>query len=211
MTTICAVNRSAPTASVSGADGASTSTLDASPASLLPEPMSFSGNTVIELAMLLCKANEKDQADNLKLEDVADAAAAKDNEQRVAQMQDKAQQDATAALWTGLGEIAGGAASIGGACTSGATQGVLNGLGGQSGGAAGIGLAVSSGYKAAADHDDADAAKFQAQADADVRQYNRASNEEQAATQSIQQVQQYLQGILQTEAATNSAATGYRG
>jgi hypothetical protein len=182
----------------------------ATPTSLLAEPMPIGGNIVIDLAMLMCKSNEQDRNDSVQLEDTANRAAAQDDAQRVQQLQDKASQDSAEAWAEGLSEIAGGAAAIAGAGFS-ATSTQRAALGGVSTASPGIGKLFGAGYKAAADHDDADAAKFQAQADADVRRYDRASGNEQAAAQSIQQVQQYLQAILQTQQATNSAATGYRG
>jgi hypothetical protein len=182
------------------------------PPSLLPEPVYFGGNIVIELAMLMTRADAQERDNATRLEDLADVAAAKDNADRVTEMMHKADDDAASGWATGLGEIAGGAASIGGACFDNkAGLDMHDVLAGLSEAAPGIGKLVAAGYKAGADRDDAGAAKFQALADADLRLYGRAQNDAQSATQAMQQVQQYLQGILSTNAATNSAATGYRG
>jgi hypothetical protein len=182
-------------------------------ASLLPEPTCVSGNVIIGLAMLMTKVDQEDKNLATKLEDLEDVQAAKDNDARVSEMMHKADDERDAALVSGLCQIAGGALSIGGACAS-DTPAKLDWhdvLVGSATAAPGVGQWISAGYKAGADRDDAQAARFQGLVDGDVRAYGRAENESQSAAQAIQQVQQYLQAILQAEAATNGAATGYRG
>ena len=222
MSTIYAVGRTAPMTAVLGADAsnAASSSAGEGSSSLLPEPSAgIGGDAVTAIAMLMVKMNEQQRADATKTEDAADRAAELDNAARVQQLEQKANDDLTGALVGGVaGLVAGGLTVASGVLPENLMpNGVANGTNwrpvaaGSSTAASALGTGTAGVYKFAADNDDAGAAKAQASADADVRQYNHANGEAESAAQSIAQVQQYLQAILQTQAATSSAATGYRG
>jgi hypothetical protein len=195
---------------------------------LLPEPApcGLCDGSIAQLAMLLTEADEQDRTASRQIEDVADQAASQDENDRVVQMRAKASADENQAFASGLGDIAGGACMVGGAVfTPGSGSqgglsespdtshgidwsGALNG-----GGKAlpGVGQIVAGQYKGAADRADADAARFDAQAQADIRRYNQAESDAQAANASMQRVEQFLDQIQQTENATRLSAASYRG
>ncbi len=220
MTTISQVGGAGSTsavAAVAGAGGDAGS--GEGTGSLLPEPVSLGGNAAIEIAMLMCKENNQERSDDLKMEDAANAAADRDNAARVQAMEKKASDDATGAWVTGVAGMAAGLLTIGSGVVSdgmnkvGASLGSTNWravLAGSSAGVQGVATGLAGCFKHDSDEDDAAAAQAQAAADADGRAYTHADSEAQAAAQSIQQVQQYLAAVLQTQAATASAATGYR-
>jgi hypothetical protein len=220
--TIGAVGNIGAASAVSSIGGAAAAgTIEGESSSLLPEPTAGIGsNAAIEIAMLLCKVNGQERDEANKLEDAENVAAERDNAERVRQMEQKACDDQTGALVSGFsGIVAGGLTMASGFAPDGLNPktGVAEGTNWRSvlsGGSMAVqsgGTAAGAGFKYASDIDDAGAAKGQAAADADVRAYNHAESQRQAAAQAIQQVEQYLQGILQTQAATTSAATGYRG
>ena len=209
MTTIAHVSAASGPTSVGAVDaGSGGSSTGPDSISLLPEPACFGGNTVIELAMLITQVNAQDRDNETKREDAADVAAAADSNARVDAMRRKADDDFSAGLASGLGQIGAGGLAIAGAFVGDNTTGHV--LTASKDIASGAGTIVSAGYKASADRDDADAAKYSALADADVRVYNRADDGAKSAAQAIQQVEQYLASILSAQATTASAATGYR-
>jgi hypothetical protein len=67
---------------------------------------------------------------------------------------------------------------------------------------------VSAQFKGQVDADDAQAARYEAASSADVRLYNSAQTAAQADADAISKIAQYLQAILQTEAATRLKAAG---
>jgi len=173
--------------------------------------------------MLMTRCDLQDQNNSTRLEDAANKAAGQDDAARVQQMMDKANQDLGQALATGFGEVIGGGLAIAGAVVPAASTtsstgvvsfdssgsrgwaGVLNGAAKV---APGLGTIASAPSKARGDQDDAQAAKYQAASDADVRQYNQAQNAAQAAADAISKVEQTLQSILQTKEATGVKAAG---
>ena len=86
-------------------------TLASTDAGLLPEPTSvpLASDSMTALAQLLIQADCKDRADQRQVQDAADDEALKDENDRAAQLMDKAGQDQSQALATGIGDIAGGA------------------------------------------------------------------------------------------------------
>lgn len=209
MTTIGNVNQSTPVQGV----GIESVTLGGGAAvpessSLLPEPAPMGTNSVAALAILMTQIDQQDKTESTKVQDAADQAAAQDDASRVQAMRDKASQDADGAWASGLGQIAGGGLEIAGAGFSDTpgkidTHDILTGMGKA---APGAGAIVAGGYKAGADQDDATAAQFEAASQADIRRYNSATTEAQAAADSISKVEQYLQSTLQTEQAARLAA-----
>src|SRR5580698_8930131 len=182
-------------------------------ASLLPEP-ACSGS-VAALAMLLTELDEQDRAGARAIQQTTDQAATREEDQRVQAMRQKADDDESQGLASGLAGIAGGALTVGSAFMSAPSQGssgtnwsgVLEGAGKV---APDIGTLVGAGYKAAADRDDADATHFEAEADTDLRQYSEAGDDVQSANDSLQKVRAFLDQLQQTENATRLAAAGYR-
>jgi hypothetical protein len=182
--------------------------------SLLPVPVCLSGDTITQLAMLMTQSDLQDQRSSTILEDAANHAAAADDAARIAQMMDKAKQDRAEALVTGIGEVAGGSFSVLGAVLPWSNTadpggrgwpGVLNGAAKV---APGVGTILSAQFKAEVDVDDAQAARYEAASSADVRVYNSAQAAAQADADAVSKIAQYLQAILQTEAATRLKAAG---
>lgn len=181
--------------------------------SLLPEPTS--SGSVAALAMLLTELDEQDRAGARAIQQTTDQAATREEDQRVQAMRQKADDDESQGLASGLAGIAGGALTVGSAFISAPAQGssgtnwggVLEGVGKV---APDIGTLVGAGYKAAADQDDADATHFESEADADLRRYSEAGDDVQSANDSLQKVRAFLDQLQQTENATRLAAAGYR-
>jgi hypothetical protein len=214
MTTLTQVG---PPGSVGGvtAPAATTTSVETGDASsLLPVPVCLSGDTITQLAMLMTQSDLQDQRSSTILEDAANHAAAADDAARIAQMMDKAKQDRAEALVTGIGEVAGGTLSILAAVLpspSTADPGARGWPGALSGAARvapGVGTIVSAQFKGQVDADDAQAARYEAASSADVRLYNSAQTAAQADADAISKIAQYLQAILQTEAATRLKAAG---
>ncbi len=198
----------------SSALGTSDATDGAMPtSSLLPEP-ACSGS-VAALAMLLTALDEQDRAGAREIQQTTDQAATREEDQRVQAMRQKADEDENQGLASGLAGLAGGALTIGSALISAPSQGsstpnwggVLQAVGKV---APDIGTLVGTGYKASADRDDADAAHFEVEADADLRRYSEAGDDVQSANDSLQKVRAFLDQLQQTENATRLAAAGYR-
>jgi hypothetical protein len=192
------------------------------PASLVPPPAGGLGDDAMTaIAILLTQADDNDRDTSRKIEDAADNAAVIDANARVNQMLDKANQDRDGALCSGLLGIAGGAFTIAsgfvpdGKCLATGAQVSTNWTAladGASKITPSLGSIVAGAYKATADRDDADAAKVEASEQLDIRRYNEAHEDVQAAEASIQKVEQFLQGVLESEnAARLTAASGLRG
>jgi hypothetical protein len=207
MTTITQVG---PPGSVGGvtAPAATTTSVETGDASsLLPVPVCLSGDTITQLAMLMTQSDLQDQRSSTILEDAANHAAAADDAARIAQMMDKAKQDRAEALVTGIGEVAGAVLPLSNTADPGGRgwPGVLNGAAKV---APGVGTILSAQFKAEVDVDDAQAARYEAASSADVRVYNSAQAAAQADADAVSKIAQYLQAILQTEAATRLKAAG---
>ena len=180
--------------------------------SVLPEPVALAGNAVTQLAMLMTQVDQQDQKNASAAQDAADQAIEQSDAQHVQDLRAKAGADEGAAWAGGLGEIAGGSLSLGGALSestdvaarhAGAAR--WDALGKV---APGLGTIASGRYKAAGDTDDANAAADKSASDAAQRRYDQAKSEAQSAADSIQKVEQYLQTVLQTQEATNLKAAG---
>jgi hypothetical protein len=193
---------------------------DASQSLLLPSPLptTLGDDSMTALAMLLTRADNQDRTASRTIEDQSDSAAVAQDDQRVQQMMDKADQDAAQGLESGLGDIAGGVAtSVSGFLPDGASTGVqgekdapstnwrsfAEGFGKV---APGAGSIASSASRAEGDQDDARAASFEASAQLALRRYDGARDEAQAADASLQKVQQFLQQYQQSENESRSAA-----
>ncbi|MDP8998774.1 MAG: hypothetical protein M3O46_01535 [Myxococcota bacterium] len=194
---------------------------------LLPEPAlaGLCDGSMAALAMLLTKADQQDRTESRQIEDTADQAASRDDSDRVAQLQAKASADESQALVTGIAGMVGGACMAVGACLPSASalnqnvgcdatvshgfdwNGALNTVGKE---LPDGGQVVSGQYRGAGDRAEADAAKFEAQAQADIRRYGQAHEDAQAANESIQKVEQFLNNVQQTENATRLTAATYR-
>src|SRR5208283_115187 len=142
-----------------------------------------------------------------------DNASMSDEAQRFGQMMDKADQDQSQALATGIGDIAVGAlgATSGfrsdGRSAAGADdtnwRAVTEGAGKVM---PGVGTIVAGGYKADADRDDARASLLEAQAQMEIRRHDGARDEAESASDSISKVQDLLQSLQQTTNETRSTA-----
>lgn len=208
-----------------GTSEASSSTAAASVAgtSLLPQPvMILGGNAMTQLAALMTQCDEQNQVNNTTMENAANKAAEQESDARVAALRDKASQDFTGALVSGLSDVAAGGLSIGGAVVTGGPatsgtasadvgrgwSGILNG-GSKMFGSSGLGSILAAGYKAGADNDDANAAQAESASDAEVRSYNAASSQVQAAADALSKIEDTISGILQAQAQTGlKVATG---
>jgi hypothetical protein len=180
--------------------------------SLLPEPACFGGSTVTQLAMLMTQVDQQDQRNASLSQDDADKAIEQADAQHVQDLRDKAGHDLAQAVSTGLGEIADGGLSLAGAVvktsSDGATHGPSAALAAGGKMAQGGGTIVAGVFRADGDRDDAKAAEDKAAADSAQRRYDRAKSASDSASDSIQKVEQFLQGILQTQAATTLKAAG---
>src|SRR5579864_8873246 len=182
--------------------------------------MTTSAVRMSDLAALLARADEQDRAESRQIEAAADHAAMQEEEERVAQLEAKASADECQGLSEGIGDIAGGLCTLGSAFVpSPATAGGAGGDAGFHWGTAlgsggtifqGTGKAVAAGFKAAADGADANAARFDAEAQADVRRYDEAHEATQAADQSLEKVEQFVEQIQQADDASRLAAATYR-
>ena len=185
---------------------------DAADGGLLPEPapVPLASDSMTALAALLIQADCKDRADQRQVQDAADGDALREEDQRAAQLMDKANQDQGQALASGIGDIAGGALlAASGFLPDGADDhGTSWRLAAEGGGKVmpGIGTIVAGGYKAEADRDDGRAVMAEARAQIAVHRQQNASSEAQAASDSIRKVQDLLESIQQTAAASRLAA-----
>src|SRR5258708_5073285 len=167
-------------------------------------------NPIAQLGMLLTRADEQDRVAARQIEDAADRAAAQDAENRVAQLEAKADADRNQALVTGSFTIAGGMCTAAGAFFPKDTAG-RQVVDGSAEGMKGLGQMLGGLYRGDADRADADAARFEAQAQSDARRSDHAQGDEHAANESLQKTEQFLDQIQQTENATRLAAATYRG
>jgi hypothetical protein len=184
---------------------------------LLPEPTveGFSDDSFAALAMLLTKADQQDRTSARQIEDSADQAAMKHANDRVQHMREKADADQSAAFVDGALGILGGACTMGSAAFAQPCPGesgfndctALKGAGEASPKA---GELFSAMYKGDAGRDDANAAASEAQSQANIRRFNQAHEDVQAANQSIQKVQQFLEQLLSTRNATLLTAAAYK-
>jgi hypothetical protein len=185
--------------------------------SLLPVPV-YSGlasGSMAALAALLTEVDQQDRTSAREIQQTTDQSAMKEEDHRVQAMRQKADDDQSQAMVSGLAGIAGGALTVGSAFMSAPAPGSSTpnwgtALQGAGKAAPDIGTLVASGFKAAADRDDANAAHFEAEADADLRSYAEAGDGVQSANESLQNVRQFLDQLQQTENATRLAAAGYR-
>lgn len=202
----------------------------------------LSSDSIAQLAMLLTQADEQDRTSSRQIESIADHAATQEENERVAQLRVKADDDEHQALASGIAGIAGGALTVVGAfvpaggasgvsttaaptaAASGASEiaaptaaacaprvnwhEILSGAAEVSPNAGGI---VAGGYKAGADRADAGAAAAEAHAQADIRRFDQAHGDAQAANESIQKVEQFLDQIQQTQNAARLTAATIRG
>lgn len=212
-TSISSIN---PTVSLAGGAQAEAG---ASPiaASLLPEPTcsGLSCGSVASLAALITAVDEQDRSGARELQQTTDHLAMQEQEQRVQAMRQKADDDMSQAWASGLAGMASGALTIGSAFVNAPAQGSSSpcwgtALQGAAKAAPDIGALFAAGYKVAADRDDANAAHFEVEADADLRTYAEAGDDAQSANDSIQKVRDFLDQLQQTESATRLAAAGYR-
>jgi hypothetical protein len=186
---------------------------------LLPEPgeCGLDDGCIAQLAILLTKADAQDRSNARRVEQSADRAAMQEENKRVQQLRDKADADGKAAWVSGALTMAGGLCTIGSACFQGGNESGAGkpfdkrvALEGASKVMPGLATLFSGGLKADADRADADAAGHQARADADVRLYNAAHDDVQAANESLQKVTQFLDQAQQTRNAMRLTAATYR-
>jgi hypothetical protein len=157
------------------------------------------------LAVLLVKADNKDRDTSRLIEDAADKSAIDDANQHAQVLRDKANKEFDEALVSGSFQIAGGiATSISAGRPDGSAWRV--GWNGASQGLPGAGTLLSAGFKADSIKDDADGVKLDAEAQCAIRRFNTAHDDTQAATESIQKVEQFLQSVVQSENETRNAA-----
>jgi hypothetical protein len=187
--------------------------------SVLPEPLALAGNAVTQLAMLMTQVDQQDQKTASAARDAADQAIEQSDAQHVQDLRDKAGADEGAAWASGVGEIAGGCLSLGGALsestdpslsagTLAANRAIADRWDAVAKVAPGLGTIGAGQLKAAGDTDDANAAADKSASDAAQRRYDQAKSDAQSAADSIQKVEQYLQTVLQTQEATNLKAAG---
>jgi hypothetical protein len=178
-----------------------------------------------QLAIVLTRADEQDRAAARQIEDAADQAAMKDANERVSQLRAAADADEKTAFASGIADMAGSACSIGAAFLSAPTSPSSSttvpstaapptgwNAAFSAGGIAlpAAGKLVAGVYKGEADRDNSEAARFEAQSQADNRRYDRAQSDEQAANDAIQKVEQFAEQAQQAENATLLAAATFR-
>jgi hypothetical protein len=190
----------------SGAAGATTGDGTA----LLPEPSlgTLGDDAYTNLAMLLTRADQDDSKDASTLQQVADQAATQEDGERVSKMREKADKDEAQGIASGIGDIAGGIAAIGGAACK--PDGEFDWRNALANGLkpvfTGSGAIVAGGYKGDADRSDAAAAQAEARSQADQRRSSEMQQRVTDANNSIQRVEQFLAEIQQTVNATRLAA-----
>ena len=187
---------------------------------LLPEPgaCGLDDGCLARLAILLTQADQQDRTNARRVEQSADQAAMREENERVQQLRDKAAADGKAAWVSGAFTIAGGLCEIGSACFPGGHEPEAGkpfdkreALDGAAKAMPGLGSIWSGSFKADADCADAAAADHQARADASVRLYNEAHEDAQAANESLQKVAQFLDQAQQSRNAARLTAATYRG
>jgi hypothetical protein len=160
---------------------------------------------VMQLAKLLTQADQQDRSAARQVEDAADQAAMQNANEHVAELQEKADADRNAALVAGIGGIAAGL------CTAAPAAGGSSRWFDAASKVAEKGGDLAGGvYKAESGHADAVAAKVQALSEADIRRFNQAHEDVQAANASMQKVEQWAEQIQQTQNATLLTVATYR-
>ncbi len=201
-----------------------------SAASLLPPPISVGDGdgAIAELAMLLTKADEQDRSSERQIEDASDRAAAQEDAERVDELRQKAQDEESGALASGIagivGGVCGGAAAFfspagspgvsgsnGASVSAAASAGWGSFLSGMGKVAPGTGDIVSGVFKGDAVRDEAAADLAEAQSQSQVRLANQAHEDNQAANASMDKVEQFLDQLQQSRSATRLAAASVRG
>jgi hypothetical protein len=164
------------------------------------------------------QADEQDRSNARAVEQEADRASMQQDEQRVEAMRQKADDDASQSLASGLCGIVGGALTVGSAFVPGSSTGASRGgtdwrtvLDGAGKAAPSVGTLVSAGHKAAAGRDDANAAHFEAGAQVELHRYGEAHDAVQSDADSLQRVREFLEQTLAAENAARLAAAGSRG
>jgi hypothetical protein len=178
----------------------------------MPPPNGFGGeDAMTALAALLVKADNKDRDTSRLIEDAADKSAIDDANQHAEVLRDKADKEFDEALITGGSQMAGGIATAASAYwPDGSKERIVLGSGKDA--LPGLGTMVAAGFKADSITDDAEGVKLDAQAQCAIRRFNTAHDDAQAATESIQKVEQFLQSVVQSENETrNAAASMLRG
>jgi hypothetical protein len=177
----------------------------------LPEPAALpcGDASFAELAMLLTQADEQDRKASRQTEVAADQAAAEQDSSRVVQMRAKAQDDVNSALAEGLGEVVGGLSQCGVGVFHSDTAKAL--FGGGATAATGAGKIAGGAFRGDAGVRDADAAAAEAQGQADIRRSGQAHEDAQAASASLDKVEQFLDQVMQTQNATRLATVSVRG
>ncbi len=168
------------------------------------------------LAALLTRADEQDRTQARAIEQTADEAAMKEDDEQVDQMRQKADDDRNGAIWSGLGEVAGGAMALTAAFVAPPASGTggtdwHGALDAGSKAMPGVGTIAAGSCKADGDQADANAAQFAAQSQAGIRSFDEAHDEEQSANDSLQKVSQFLDQVQQTQNATRLSAATCRG
>jgi hypothetical protein len=162
------------------------------------------------LAALLVKADNKDRDTSRVIENAADKSAIDDATQHANALDDKANKEFDEALINGGAQMAGGVATAVAPFIKDAAWSQVATSGKDA--LPGLGAILSAGLKADSIRDDADGVKLDAQAQCSIRRFNTAHDDAQAATESIQKVEQFLQSVVQSENETrNAAASMLRG
>jgi len=183
-------------------------------------------NPIGQLAILLTRVDEQDRTSARQIEDAADQAAMRDANDRVEHLLAKADADRDSALATGIGDMAGGACMVGsafvpatGSSGSGSLESSVSNrtidwnaaLNGGGKALPGVGEVIGGECRADAERDDGDAARLEAQAQADIRRYDRAQRDEQAADEAMQKVEQFVDQTQTSENAARLVAATFRG
>jgi hypothetical protein len=212
MTTVQSIHRTSTVAVTSTDTTDSSAPAPSDDTSLMPPPGLFGGeDAMTALAALLVKADNKDRDTSRLIEDAADKSALDDAYSHADALSDKANKEATEAYVSGAFQIAGGLAT---SISAGRADGSAWRVGWNGAGQAlpGLGTILSAGFKADATRDDAQGVTLDAQAQCAIRRFNAAHDDSQAATESIQKVEQFLQSVVQSENETrNVAASMLRG
>ncbi len=194
-----------------GAPDAAPSGGGASP--LLPEPNDpgpLGGDVFTELATLLEKAGQNDRRMIRREEAQSEIIQAREEAAKVAAMHAKADAEGAQGFTEGIAQIGEGALELGaggcemraGASDADKWRGASKLFMGGAKGAQAYGSIAGKGYKAEADHRDADASEHGANAGAAERAAKHAHDAVQEVNESLQKVAKFLEEV---EAGTNGA------
>jgi hypothetical protein len=190
----------------------------------MPPPGLFGGeDAMTALAALLVKADNKDRDTSRLIEDAADKSALDYANQHADALRDKANKELVESGINGAFQIAGGVATAvsafvpdgtavqgGKSVTVGTDWRTVVGSGKDV--LPGLGTILSAPFKADSIKDDAAGVTLDAQSQCAIRRFNTAHDDSQAAAESIQKVEQFLQSVVQSENETrNAAASMLRG